>query len=177
MKFELETERLILRELVVNDAEAFYRLNENPNVLRFTGDESFSNVEDAVEFLKNYNPYSTFKMGRWAVISKADDSFLGWCGLKIGPENNEVDLGFRFFENEWGKGYATEASKVCLKYGFEVLNLSNIVGRVMKNKIGSIRVLEKLDFKYDEILDRNNSNDWRQYVLTKEQYLRCQESI
>lgn len=168
--FNWESDRIYLRELKSSDSFYFFLLNENPKVIQFTGDRSFTNSDEALEFLKNYNPYSTFKMGRWAVISKLDDSFLGWCGLKFDAENNEVDLGFRFFEEYWGNGYATEASRICLKYGFEVLDLSAIVGRVMSKNLASIRVLEKLGFNFDKMLNRNDSFEWKQYILTKEEY-------
>lgn len=168
--FQLETERLLLRELNISDVEAFFRLNENPNVIKYTGDKSFSNKEEAVKFLEDYDAYSKFGMGRWAVVSKLDNSFLGWCGLKCDSESNEIDLGFRFFEEHWGKGYATEASKVCLKYAFEVLELENLVGRVMSENLPSIRVLEKLGFKFEKTLKRNDAYEWKQYVITKEMY-------
>ncbi|MBG6234048.1 RimJ/RimL family protein N-acetyltransferase [Pedobacter sp. CAN_A7] len=58
MKLILETDRLLLRELNINDADSFYKLNLNPNVIKFTGDSAFKNMEDAKEFLKNYGDYA-----------------------------------------------------------------------------------------------------------------------
>jgi RimJ/RimL family protein N-acetyltransferase len=169
-EFYLESDRLVLRELTVLDAKDFFKLNENPNVIKYTGDKSFSNKEEAVKFLENYDAYSKFGMGRWAVVSKVENSFLGWCGLKFDSESHEIDLGFRFFEEHWGKGYATEASRVCLKYAFEVLELEILVGRVMSENCSSIRVLEKLGFKFEKMLNRNDAYEWKQYVITKEEY-------
>lgn len=150
MKQILETERLILRELNIEDAKSFYELNLNPNVVKYTGDKAFANITEAENFLKNYNDYETNGFGRWAVIEKSSGEFLGWCGLKYVKEIDETDIGFRFFEKYWNKGYATESAKACLKFGFEKLKLKSIVGRAMAENIASIKVLEKLGLKYEK---------------------------
>ena len=54
---------------------------------------------------------------------------------------NKTDIGFRFFETEWNKGYATQSATACVQYGFKKLKLKRIVGRAMKENIGSIKVL------------------------------------
>ncbi len=146
MKTILQTPRLLLRELSVDDAEDFYELNQNPNVVKYTGDAPFESVSAAEDFLKNYNDYKRNGYGRWAVIEKDSGEFLGWCGLKF--DGKETDIGFRFFEKHWNKGYATESAKACLEYGFTELNLNEIVGRAMKENIGSVKVLEKIGMKF-----------------------------
>ncbi|PTT77151.1 MULTISPECIES: GNAT family N-acetyltransferase [unclassified Chryseobacterium] len=153
MKKILETERLILRELNSNDALSFYDLNNNPNVIKYTGNVPFQSVEEARDFLLNYRDYDENGFGRWAVIEKTTGNFLGWCGLKYSKETDETDIGFRFFEEYWNKGFATESAKACLEYGFNEFHLSKIVGRVMAENIASIKVLEKLGLVYDREFD------------------------
>jgi RimJ/RimL family protein N-acetyltransferase len=150
MKLILETDRLLLRELNPNDAEDFYQLNLNPNVIKYTGNSAFKSVEEAKRFLENYQDYTLNGYGRWAVINKISNKFIGWSGLKFGEMENETDIGFRFFEEEWGRGYATESAFACLHYGFEKLNLNRIVGRAMKENIASIKVLEKIGLEYEK---------------------------
>ena len=150
MKKIFETERLILRELNTDDAKNFYELNLNPNVIKYTGDKAFKNESEAKNFLENYKDYKLNGYGRWAVIEKSTNKCLGWCGLKLGELDNETDIGFRFFEEEWNKGYATESAKECLTYGFENLKLKKIIGRAMKDNIGSIKVLEKIGLEYEK---------------------------
>lgn len=150
MKVILETPRLLLRELTPEDAENFYKLNENPNVTRYTGDGAFDSIEHARVFLENYQDYILNGYGRWAVINKQDKQFIGWCGLKYHEMKGETDIGFRFFEQQWNKGYATESTKVCLDYGFKHLNLKRIIGRAMKDNIGSIKVLQKIGLVYEK---------------------------
>ena len=149
MKFIIETERLFLREFILDDAEKFYQLNLNPNVIRYTGNTAFKSINEAKSFLENYNDYKANGYGRWAVINKKSNEFIGWCGLKYGELENETDIGFRFFEEEWNKGYATESAVACLEYGFDVLKLNKIIGRAMKENTASIKVLEKIGLVYE----------------------------
>lgn len=168
MKRILTTERLILRELNPNDALDFYNLNLNPNVIKYTGNTAFKNVEEARDFLENYKDYILNGYGRWAVIHKASNEFLGWCGLKFDEMENETDIGFRFFEEEWGKGYATEAAHGCIQYGFNTLKLKRIIGRAMKANKASIKVLEKIGLVYE----RDVEFDGKEAVIYKiEKYI------
>lgn len=162
MEYILETERLVLRELTTDDAANFYQLNLNPNVIRYTGDAAFSDVEAAYTFLENYSDYKRNGYGRWAVIRKEDNAFLGWCGLKYNADMDETDIGFRFFEEYWNMGYATESAKACLDYGFSQLKLEVIIGRAMKDNMASIKVLEKigLEYKNDFDFDGEDGEIW-----------------
>lgn len=143
-----ETTRLILREMTPEDAQGAYDLNSDPEVIQYTGDKSFETVEEARIFLTNYDHYRKYGFGRWAVIRKEDNAFLGWCGLKYTPEKDEYDIGFRFFKKYWNKGYATEAATACLEKGFNEFNMQVIVGRAMKDNTASIHVLQKIGLRY-----------------------------
>ena len=72
----LETERLFLREITVNDAETAYLLNLDTDVIKYTGDKSFDSIESARQFLTSYDHYKKYGFGRWAVIRKQDSEFL-----------------------------------------------------------------------------------------------------
>ena len=169
MKPIVETDRLLLRELNMTDAKDFYALNLNPNVVKYTGDRAFKNIAEAEIFLSNYSDYDKNGYGRWAVIAKSNGEFLGWCGLKYIHELNETDIGFRFFENHWNKGFATESAEACLKFGFEKLNLETIVGRAMAENGASIKVLEKIGLKYEKEFDFD-SHKGLIYKINKHQY-------
>jgi [ribosomal protein S5]-alanine N-acetyltransferase len=142
-----KTSRLQLREMTPDDAVDAFRLNSDPEVLRHTGDEAFASVEAAREFLSNYSDYRHNGFGRWAVERIEDGAFLGWCGLKR-LEDGEVDLGYRLMREYWGKGYATEAARECLRVGFEEHGLESIIGRAARENHASIRVLEKVGMKF-----------------------------
>ena len=156
MNIILETDRLLLRTFTKEDAPLLYELNHDPEVIRYTGDP-IKDMDHAQEVLEQIilPQYALYNHGRWAVLVKQGLEFIGWCGLKTRPERNEVDLGYRFMQQVWGKGYATEAAFACIKYGFEKLHLPRIVGRAMPGNIGSIRVLEKCGMVYigEEVVD------------------------
>ena len=144
MNIILETDRLLLRTFTTKDAPLIYQLNLDPDVIRYTLDP-IRDMEHAREVLeKTILPqYALYNHGRWAVHVKPDIEFIGWCGLKYRAEENEIDLGYRFKKDFWGKGYATEAAYASIKYGFEKLDLKRIVGRTDPENIASCIVLEK----------------------------------
>lgn len=144
----LETERLYLREMETDDAENAYRLNLDWENIKYTRDKPFESIQEAKEFLLNYSHYKNYGFGRWAVIEKYSNEFLGWCGLKYTPELDEYDIGFRLFKEHWNKGIASEAAKACIDYGFIKIGLTRIVGRAMNENVGSIRVLKKIGLVY-----------------------------
>ena len=96
MKIILETERLLLREIELSDAPFAFELNNDIDVVKYTGDVAFKSVDAASEFISNYKDYELNSMGRWACIVKSKNEFIGWCGLKLLRDTNEIDLGYRF---------------------------------------------------------------------------------
>lgn len=146
----LETTRLILRPARLSDAFNLYQLNSDPLVMKYTGDTAFSSVSEYEAFLRDrmIPQFDKWKMSRFMIELKSDGTFIGWCGLKYFPETNEVDLGYRLMKKFWGQGYATEAGRACLEYGFKTLNLGNIMATVMPENIGSIKVVQKLGMTF-----------------------------
>jgi RimJ/RimL family protein N-acetyltransferase len=158
MKIVIETPRLILREFTMEDADLIYQLNKDPQVTKYTGDP-VKDVEHGASILRDtiIPQYALYNHGRWAVHTKHDHGVIGWCGLKARPEREEIDLGYRFLQSSWGKGYATEAAYASLRYGFDTLFLPRIVGRAMPANRASIRVLEKCGMRFltEEIVDQH----------------------
>lgn len=149
MTIRVTTERLYLREHTINDAPSLLDLNSDPEVTRYTGDGPLKDLEEAKRILNDIIlPQYPNRMGRWAVHLKADDTFIGWCGLKYIAELDEIDLGYRYFKKYWGQGYATEAAKATMDYGINVLQLERIVGRAAVDNHNSIRVLQKAGMQF-----------------------------
>lgn len=151
MNVIIETERLFLRTFEDTEADAalILGLNEDPEVTRYTGDP-MSRPEQARTVLQQVilPQYALYRHGRWAVHIRSDLQFIGWCGLKYRPELDEIDLGYRFVQTAWGKGYATEAAAASIRYGFEILGLQRITGRAMPGNTASCKVLEKCGMHY-----------------------------
>lgn len=156
----LSTERLLLKPFGPEDTWDFYLLNEDEEVVRHTGDRPFRDRQEAAAFLGNYDQYQRYGYGRWTVLRRSDGQYLGWCGLKYHPGQSETDLGFRLYRRYWGRGYATEAARACLTYGFEQLELPAIIGRVRQANGASIRVLEKCGMQRWKAFDFEGYPGW-----------------
>jgi len=130
------------------DAQFFFELNSDPEVIKYTGDKPFNDIEETRSLIRNYDQYTKYKQGRLAVQLKATEELLGWCGLKYHPDTGETDLGYRFKKEYWNKGYATEAAHACLEYGLNTLSLPSILATAVKENTASVRVMEKLGMKY-----------------------------
>lgn len=148
MNIVCETERLILCRFDMSDAEYFYELNKDPEVMKYTADRVFESVEESAELIRNYKEYEKTGFGRWTVVLRETNEVLGWCGLKYIESVQEVDLGYRLFRKYWNKGYATEASNASLEIGFVQYGVDLIVGRTMTDNLPSRRVLEKIGMTY-----------------------------
>ena len=145
-----ETPRLLLRKITLDDAESLFDLNADPEVIKYVGDSALKDIDEAKAVIENriLFQYATYGFGRWAMIEKETESFVGWCGLKFFANLNEVDVGYRLFRKYWGKGLATESALASLKVGFENKNLDRIIGRAMSGNVASIKVIEKCGMKY-----------------------------
>lgn len=162
----MTTERVYLRELAPEDAASLYALNSDPEVMRYTGDAPFISQAAARAFLQDYDQYRQHGFGRWAVIRRRDDCFLGWSGLRKDERSGEVDLGFRYFTEFWAQGYATEAGRACLQLGFEKFDLDRIVGRSMRENLPSVTVLQKLGMEFLEVRE-DSGRLWLVYGIDR----------
>ncbi len=180
MNFDLtiETDRLLLRPFCLDDIEASYAMNLDQEVSKYTSDGGVVSKEEIARRIKEdvLGDYKKHGFGRLAVIWKATGDFTGFAGLKYLEDLDEVDLGYRFMSKYWGKGIATESSQACVRMGFNTLDLSKIIALVLPENIGSIRVLEKLYFEYDQEIVEDGLLA-KQYVLTKERAQRFDPEI
>jgi RimJ/RimL family protein N-acetyltransferase len=135
------------------DAKQFFELNADPEVIRYTGDEAFGSVTEAMEFIQNYDHYRIHGFVRWACVLRSTGEFIGFCGLRKDDQSGETDIGFRIRREFWGKGYATEAALACMNFGFEKIGLTSIIGRAVLENHASIHVLEKLGMEYESETD------------------------
>lgn len=145
----LETNRLVMRPHLISDAQDMVILNQDPEVIRYTGDVELKTLVDAQKVITErlVPQFQNFKMGRFHTSLK-DGTYLGWCGLRYFPDQDEVDLGYRFMKKFWGQGFATESSQRCLEYGFKDLKLKRIIAKAMPENIPSIKVIQKLGMTF-----------------------------
>jgi [ribosomal protein S5]-alanine N-acetyltransferase len=177
MKYYLETERLILRDLLLTDEVALFEMDSNQELHKYLGNKPSTNILQSREMIQNIRQqYVDNGIGRWAVIEKETGNFIGWSGLKFITEewNNHInyyDVGYRFHPDYWNKGYATESTMAALDYGFNELKLSVIYGAANIDNKASRNVLEKCGLKFIEKFDFplwNGQCDWLK--ISKEEW-------
>ena len=150
MDLIIETERLLMRELLPEDAPGMFALDSNPKVHQYLGNnpvQSMEQIHGAIDSIRNQ--YLTRGIGRFAVILKDSNEFIGWSGLKFitEPENNHVnfyDLGYRLQEKHWRKGYALESAMAWLDYGFTQMNIKTMYASAHIDNVGSNAILKKI---------------------------------
>lgn len=156
MQIIFETPRLMLREFTISDTGFIKELNSDPKVLKYLHEPLIETNGQALHVITNIIlPQYKSKLGRWAIHTKNNNECIGWCGLKYLPESDETDLGYRLMQSFWGKGYATEAARHTLEYGFKMLHIKKITGRAHIENTASIKILEKIgmQFQKEEIVD------------------------
>lgn len=165
-----ESARLYYTRFDSSMASYFFELNNDPEVIRYTGDSPFLSLRDSQIFISNYSHYDKHGYGRWSVYKKDTEEWIGWCGLKYNEENM-VDIGFRFFKKEWNNGFATESAQACIKYGFQNFDIDNIIARCDSRNISSIKVINKLYLHFWKEENRRFGVSILYFKITKKQFL------
>lgn len=174
MSFFIETDRLILRELTHTDVDGMFQLDSDVDVHRYLGKKPITKKSQAEANIKTIRQqYHDHGIGRWAMINKTTQEFMGWVGLKlnttpINNHNNFYDIGYRIIKHFWGQGYATESAKAVLNYGFNTLRLNKIYGITELNNQASHQVLLKIGLSYiNDFYDNNTQLKLRWYAISK----------
>jgi len=156
MEIFAETERLLLREILPTDEEGLFQLDSDPEVHRYLGNKPIRDKEqtkEVIQFIRQQ--YVDNGIGRWAIVDKVTNDFIGWAGLKFVNKltNNHVnyyDLGYRLRKNYWGQGIATESAKAIVTYGFEKLKVKEMFAMADVENLKSNHILTKIGFKLVE---------------------------
>lgn len=148
MKTSIETQRLLLRELLPSDDAGMFELDSDPEVHRYLGNNPLTSIDQSRNVIGLVRQqYLDNGIGRWAVILKETGEFIGWCGLKlernINGHDEFYDLGYRFIRRYWGKGYGFESAKAFVDFGFNEMNLDTICAAFEQGNEGSKRIMEK----------------------------------
>jgi RimJ/RimL family protein N-acetyltransferase len=150
----LETDRLVLRRMSVDDAEFELRLLNEPSFLRFIGDRGVRTLEDARAYILKgpVDMYERLGFGLYITELKGEGVPIGICGLVKRDFLEDVDLGFAFLPGFWGQGYASEAAAAVMEHAKGALGLKRLVAITNPDNQSSIRLLEKLGFRFDRMI-------------------------
>lgn len=142
---KLETERLRLRLFTHDDVQIMFKLNTDPDVIKYA-DTPCKDIEEARQRLQEgpLADYKKYGYGRFAVEWKETGEVIGFCGIKYLPEIDLPEVGFRYLKEYWGRGIGTEAARACVEFARDDLKITKLVALIIPENIGSIKLAEKL---------------------------------
>lgn len=176
MQQRLETERLILRPYNVTDVPSVQDLADDKAIAEttlipypYTTEKVEGWINSHFELIKNGDAYP------FAVVLKNENQLIGTMTIRIDKLHNKGELAYWIGKSFWGKGFATEASKKILAFGFNKLNLNRIWAPVMKKNIASAKVMQKIGLFYEgtlkeDVLRWGSYEDVDVYGLLKKDY-------
>ena len=152
----LETERLLLRHLVMDDLNALYRLYSDPEVRQYfpEGVLNYEETKEELEWFLNGHPKYP-ELGLWATIHKPSGKFIGRCGLLPWTieGQNEVEIAYLLDKEFWGQGLASEGALAIRDYAFKKLGLPRLVCLIDPKNIASQKVAEKIGMTLEKQVD------------------------
>ncbi|MFF2089660.1 GNAT family N-acetyltransferase [Paenibacillus sp. NPDC058174] len=161
----LETDRLLLRQLTLDDADALFRYFSLAEVTRYYDLESFTEQSQAVALIETWN--SSYELGlgiRWGITLKDTSEMVGTMGYHSWQkEHFKSEIGYELSPSHWRKGYMSEAIAAILPYGFEIMGLNRIEAMIDPANDDSRRLLEKAGLAEEGLL--------RDYYLEKGQFV------
>jgi [ribosomal protein S5]-alanine N-acetyltransferase len=153
----LETDRLLFRRHVREDAPVLFAYRSSPEIMKFIDRPLATKMDDALELIQKIDDgINSNTLISWAVMSKENNSLAGSVSFhKIYPEHHRAEIGYLFGKEYWGKGFAAECVKVLTEYGFGEMKLHSIEANVNPKNAASMRVLEKNNFVREAYFKEN----------------------
>jgi len=156
MTIILETKRLVLRHLVMDDLDELFALYRDPEVRRYfpEGVLSLEETKEELEWFLNGHPRHP-ELGLWGTVHKETGKFIGRCGLLPWTIDgrDEVEVAYLLAKPFWGQGLGTEAAKGILQYGFETLKLPRLICLIDPGNISSQKVAKKIGMTLERRVD------------------------
>lgn len=151
---ELETERLVLREIHLSDASALYKVLSDPAVTEYYDDDPFTSVVQAQEQIESWQTGFQRRWAlRWGIAPKDGGELIGTCGLYgFHTLHLRAGVGYELAASHWRQGIMSEALAAGLRYAFEVMELNRVQALVMPGNTASIKLLEKFGFSNEGLL-------------------------
>ncbi|MGG3122723.1 GNAT family protein [Priestia megaterium] len=150
----IETDRLILRKIVKDDANNILKYLSDKEVMKYYGLEPFKTIHEALEEISWYESILNKKTGiRWGMTLKGEGKVIGSCGfLNRVPQHYRTEVGYELSRNYWGYGIASEALEVVIRYGFKYFKFQRIEALIEPPNIPSQKLVEKQGFIKEGLL-------------------------
>jgi RimJ/RimL family protein N-acetyltransferase len=150
----INTERLLLREFVIDDAPFIVNLLNSPTWLQFIGDRGVKNIEDAQQYLLT-GPMESYRLNGFGLLMielKEGSVPIGSCGLIKREVLQDIDIGFALLPEHAGKGYGYEAASSIMNFAKKTLALKRVVAITDPENINSINLLKKLGMHFEKMI-------------------------
>lgn len=146
---EIQTDRLLLRQIKLSDAPEVFYLRSNPEVLKYIGKEPCQSIKEAAAFIgKVLTDLEAGDGVAWAITLKDDpEIMIGHIGFwRMDKPAFRAEIGYLIHPQHWGKGLIKEAIKATLQFGFQTMNLHSVEARISPQNLASAAVLEANGF-------------------------------
>ena len=147
---QIDTNRLYLRKMKIEDADNLFQIWSDPDVTKYMNIINLTDIKQAQEMITLLNELTKEQKAiRFSIIEKTSHKIIGSCGFNsFNVENHTAEIGYELAKAYWGKGYAQESITALIHYAFTTLNIKKIEAKVESANKNSIKVLEKLNFSY-----------------------------
>lgn len=173
---EIETERLLLRKLTLDDVDDVFAYASDPEVAAMTTWEPHASRDDSLAFLTGVQRwYHDGDGGPWGIVIKDVGRVVGTVGLSVISWHARAELGYAIGKQWWGRGITAEASRAVLRYGFETLGLNRIEARCLPENAASERVMQKLGMTYEgrlreHMYAKGRFDDFKMYSILRREW-------
>ncbi|MEZ2238447.1 GNAT family N-acetyltransferase [Microcoleus sp.] len=160
----IETERLLLRKITLNDANDMFEYGSDPLVSQYTMWSTHTSIEDTKSFLRSLTKmYKKRELIDWGIVHKSEQKLIGTCGyVEWSMNNSRAQIGYALSRKYWNQGYMSEAVSAIIDFGFREMSLNKIEARCAQENIASARVMEKVGMQLEGIL--------KQHLFAKDTY-------
>lgn len=172
---EIETERLLLREILPADSDSIYRIFSDPAVTRYYDLETINSIREAAELVDFFDEsFELERAIRWGITRKSDDIVIGTCGY-VWLRQFRGEIGYELASDYWRQGIMSEALDAILEFGFDSLALNRIEALVMTGNIASSGLLYSLGFEEEGVMRQHDFfkgafHDMRLHAILRSDY-------
>ncbi|WEZ08102.1 GNAT family N-acetyltransferase [Priestia flexa] len=175
----LETERLLLRKIKLDDLDDIFEFSSDPEVAHHMTWEANESKEETLNNFVNVviEGYKKGQSADWAIVHKESGKVIGTCAfVDWSNQHSKAEIGYVLNKKYWGNGFATEAPKELIKFGFESTSLNRIEGGCDTDNVGSENVMLKVGMKFEGTLRKNEFikgefRDTKVFAVLKEDFL------
>lgn len=169
----LDTPRLILRALRMDDLDDLYEYGSDPEIDRYTPWSRYESLNEARAGLEHYmQGYERGSQPVWGVEHRAARKLIGICDLNWHPRHRRAEMGYTIARSYWGQGFAAEAAQAMITFGFTKMDLVRTEAVCMLENTASERVMQKIGMEREGVLHsyqiwRGIPQDLKMYAVVR----------